>query len=426
MRTLRRLLQLIAMLALPAVAHAVPVDRILAIVNDDIVTENEFRSEFRRMVRELQLQGARLPGEDVLQRQVLERIIVDRLQLQYAARVGVRVTETEVDQGIAGIARRNSLAVEQLRAVLERDGIDYQQFRESVRNQMTIQGLIEREINSRVTVTPEEIDAFLAAQGRQGLNEEFDVSHILVAIPEQATSEAIEAARSRAATALSRINSGLDFGQAAAEFSSSQDALQGGGLGWRKAGQLPGLFLETLQRMQVGEVSDVLRSPNGFHILKLNDRRGATRQMVEQTRARHILIRPNEFLNVGEVEQRLEQIRARIINGEDFAELARVHSEDTVSRANDGDLGWILPGEVAPAFEDAMGRLREGEVSGPVRTPFGVHLIQVLERRQHDAADEIDRNNARQQILARKAEERYEQWLRELRDGAFVEVRLEY
>ncbi len=409
-----------------AVAATAPLDRILVIVNDDIITENEFRIELRRMVQDLRARGVRLPSEEVVQRQALERMIVDRIQLQYAERVGVRVGDPEIDSGVESIARRNGLSMRALREALERDGIDYTQFRQSVANQLTIQRLIDREINSRVTVTPEEIESFLASRGTDALNDEFDVSHILIAVPESATARAIEEARRRAETAVTRISSGLDFEQAAAEYSNSQDALSGGRLGWRKAGQLPGLFLEALAEMQIDEVSGILRSPSGFHILKLNERRGGGRQMVVQTQVRHILLRPNEFLNAREVRQRLAQIRERIVNGEDFAQLAKTHSEDNVSRGNGGELGWVGPGEMMPTFEDAMEGLAPGEVSQPVPTQFGLHLIQVLGRRQHDAGDQIDRNNARQQILVRKSEERYDQWLRELRDEAFVEMRMEY
>jgi peptidyl-prolyl cis-trans isomerase SurA len=312
------------------------------------------------------------------------------------------------------------------RAALERDGIRYDRFRDDIRRELTVSRLREREVENAVVVTDGEIETELARAAKERSGEaEFRLQHILVMLQQQSTPEQIESRRRRALQALSELRRGAGFAEVSATFSDAPDALQGGNLGWRAAGRLPALFLEALGKMQPGDTSDVLRSPNGFHIVKLLEKRGkAAEPMVTQTRARHILIRTKEGLSDADARDRLARLRERIVTGQDFAELAKVHSDDG-SAQKGGDLGWISPAETVPEFERVMNTLRDGELSQPFQTPFGWHLAQVLERRQEEMSEERKRFNARQTVRARKADDAYQDWLRQARDRAFVENRFE-
>ncbi len=407
-------------------AKVLDIDRVLVVVNEDAITAREFQSRLNAVKREITLRKGRIPPDDVLRKQVLDRMIIERLQLQYAARSGVRVADDAVERTLQGMAERNKMSVTQLRQALERDGVSYAAFRESVRSQLIVRQLLERDINARINVAESEVDNFLANQAAQGgVSQEFNVSHIVIPIAESATPAVIQEAKKRADELRAKLRGGQDFEQAAVEYSQGQEALEGGKLGWKKSGQLPDLFRAALMKMQPGEISEVLRSPNGFHVLRLNDVRGGLRKPVNQTHARHILIKTGEFQPQPAALQKIKQIRTRIDGGEDFAALARALSEDTGTNARGGDLGWVSPGSTVPAFEKAMDALKPGQVSEPVVTQFGVHLIQVLERRRQDVGNERDRAEARQQIHARKADELFEQWVRQLRDEAYVEYRLD-
>ncbi|GIX29449.1 MAG: chaperone SurA [Burkholderiales bacterium] len=400
-------------------------DRIVAVVNEEVITQDELDRRLELVKKQLARQGTALPDSEALRRQILERLIMDRIQVQYARQTGLRIDDFQLDRAIAAIAEQNRMTVAQFREVLARDGVDYADFREEIRKEMILARLREREIDSRIAVSEGEIDNFLATQATQITGGEYAVSHILVRVPEQATSGEIQARRARAEAALAELKTGKPFAQVAAVYSDAPDALQGGYLGWRPLSRLPELFAEAVVKLNPGEVSDILRSPNGFHILRLEDRRGpGAPAQVTQTRVRHILVRPGETLSEDEARNRLLQLRERIVNGADFAELARLHSEDP-SASQGGDLGWVSPGDTVPAFERTMESLQPGEVSEPVKTPLGWHLIQVLERRTGDMTKERERVLARQSIKARKADEAYEEWLRQLRDQAYVEVRLE-
>lgn len=407
-------------------AKVLDIDRVLVVVNDDAITAREFQSRLNAVKREITLRKGRIPPDDVLRKQVLDRMIIERLQLQYAERSGVRVADEAVERTLQGMAERNKMSVTQLRQALERDGVSYAAFRESVRSQLVVRQLLERDINARINVAESEVDNFLANQAAQGgISQEFNVSHIVIPIAESATPAVIQEAKKRADELRAKLRAGQDFEQAAVEYSQGQEALEGGKLGWKKSGQLPDLFRAALVKMQPGEISEVLRSPNGFHVLKLNDMRGGVRKPVNQTHARHILIKTGEFQPQPAALQKIKQIRARIEGGEDFAALARAVSEDTGTNTRGGDLGWVSPGSTVPAFEKAMDALKPGQVSEPVVTQFGAHLIQVIERRRQDVGNERDRAEARQQIHARKADELFEQWVRQLRDEAYVEYRLD-
>jgi peptidyl-prolyl cis-trans isomerase SurA len=411
-----------------------PLDRIVAVVNSDVITRRDLD---RRLVQvENQLRQARVPAPppEVLQRQVLERMITERAQLQFARETGLRVDDLTLDRTIARIAENNKMSLAEFRSVLEKDGLSFARFREDIRNEIMLQRLREREVEQKIQISESEIDNFLEEQktAPPSANVEYNISHILVRVPENASPEQIEQRRQRAEAALKQIAGGTDFREVAVSFSDAPDSLQGGLIGWRPQDRVPELFGVALVKMKPGETSPILRSPAGFHILRLNEQRGGgaggsgagASQSVEQTRARHILVRVNEKTSETEAERKIALLRQRIAQGEDFAELARLNSDDG-SAGRGGDLGWILPGDTVPEFERAMNALKPGELSPPVRSAFGVHLIQVQERRVADVSVDRRRAEARRVLRERRMEEAYEEWLRQLRDRAYVEYRLD-
>jgi peptidyl-prolyl cis-trans isomerase SurA len=420
---------LLAVLALgpPAAARdAVLVDRIVAVVNKDVITLSELAARTEIAERELQRRKIRAPELPVLQRQVLERLVLDKAQVQRAEESGLRIDELQLDRAVQRVAHNNNMSLVEFRQTLERDGVSFERFRADLRQQMLQSRLREREVDDRVQVSEAEIDLYLE-ENRAGASSavEFDAAHVLVRIPEQARPEQVAQARERAERVRAEAAAGGDFARLAATYSDAGDALQGGALGWRPPGRLPELFAEALQGMKAGEVSQPLRSPAGFHVLKLLGKRGAGMAApVVQTRARHILVKTNEIVSEDDARRRLITLRDRILTGADFAELARLGSEDGTA-ARGGDLGWVYPGDTVPEFERAMNALAPGEVSDPVRTPFGFHLIRVEERRAADVSAERQRQQARQAVRDRKAEEAYQDWLRQLRDRTYVELRLD-
>ena len=418
-----------ATIALPvhAAPRAVEVDRIVAVVNSEVITSLQLRARIEQAKRQLARQGVELPPDNVLERQLLERLIVERAQVQLAQETSLRVDDATLERAIERIAGNNKLSVEQLRAALEKDGVAWNRFRDEIRTEILLTRLREREVDSRVVVTDAEIDNFIANNPDAFSGQEFSVAHILLRTPEGATPQQIEAVARRAEQVMTRLRSGEDFARVAAEVSDAPDGLSGGALGWRPLDRLPGLFADAVRRMQPGETSPILRSAAGLHIVRLVERRGGGAeavQQLEQTRARHILIKTSEVLSDTDAEARLRAIRERVVNGADFGELAKASSAD-LSAAKGGDLGWLNPGDTVPEFERAMNALQAGEVSPPVRSPFGWHLIQVMERRVQDVTDERKRSAARQALRERKAEQAYEDWVRQLRDSTYVDYRLE-
>ena len=401
-------------------------DRIIAIVDQGVITEQELIERTRTVKAQLEKQGTQLPPDNVLERQVLERLIADSLQLQMAAQTGVKIDDTQLDKTIERIAAQNKMSVEEFKAVLEKDGMPLRKFREDIRSEITIARIREREVDNKLNISEGEIDNYLTTKANRGEEQdEFEISHILIRTPEDASPEDLEKAKNKTQQALDQLAGGASFEQVSASVSDAPNALEGGSMGWRGGAQLPGLFLEMLKPMQKGEVSKPIRSPNGFHILKLTDRRGGTSSLVVgQTRARHILIKLSEVVSEKEARRKIDGIKERLDNGGKFEELARQYSEDG-SANNGGDLGWVNPGDTVPPFEKAMNALGLGEMSEPVLSPFGWHVIQVVERRQQDMTKEASRLKARQEIRARKSEEAYQDWIREMRDRAFVELRLE-
>ncbi len=406
-----------------------PLDRIVAIVNDDVITATELEQRIDLLEQQLRQQGGARPPRDVLRRQLLERLILTRIQLQLADATGIRIDDETLNTTLTNIAAQNNLTLSEFREVLEADGFDFAQFREEIRQEIIIRRLRQRQVESRITVTEQEIDNFLINQRAQGkADEEYRLGHILIALPEAASPEEIRTARARAEEVLARLRAGEDFAATAIAVSDGQQALEGGDLGWRKAGQLPTLFADRVRDMAVGDLAGPIRSPSGFHLIKLLDKRHGQRHVVTQTRARHILIRPLTRADGSRDDDaalaQIRRLRERLLAGEDFAELAQAFSDDKASAIDGGDLGWVSPGQMVPEFERAMTALAPGEISEPVKSGFGWHLIQVLERREHDDTETRARNQARNQIFQRKVEEAAANWLRRLRDEAYVEYRL--
>jgi peptidyl-prolyl cis-trans isomerase SurA len=399
------------------------IDRIEVVVNDDVITKGELDKRIVSVTKMLQKQKTALPDRDVLERQVLERMIMEMLQAQYAKEVGLHIDDAMLDKTILRIAQQNKYAsVAEFRTKLEQEGTDFKEFLEEIRNEMISVRLREREVDSKLVISENDVDNFLSNQARQeGKGEELQLAHILIVVPEQASADKIQSYRDRADQALAKLRGGASFAQVAAGYSDAQDALKGGDLGWRPADRLPPLFADALQKMKPGEVSPVLRSPSGFHIIKLLDRRSKdTPVVITQTHARHILIKTSELVSESDAKSRLQEIKQRIDKGADFAEQARLYSEDG-SAPQGGDLGWLSPGETVPEFENAMNALKIGQVSGLVQSGFGWHLIQVLGRRNADVTEEQKRQRARNAIRTFKSDEGYQDWLRQLRDRAFIE-----
>ena len=423
------LLVLLCLLAVPLwaapPADGVLLDRIAALVNEDVITHSELESRLQQVARNLP--DGRLPPREVLRRQVLDRMIIERLQLQFAEQIGIRIDDGTLNRTMQEIAQGNNLSLPAFREQLLAEGIDYDDFREQIRDEMTITRLRQRQVDSRVSVSDREIDDFIASQaGAVDRDVEYRLSHILVSVPEAASPEDIRQARDRAQALRARIvEQGEDFEQVAIAESDGQNALQGGDLGWRPSGRLPSLFSRPVTLMEVGDVSELIRSPSGFHLIRLADRRGGQQSSVLRTHARHILIRPSAVLTSTEAREQLLSLKRRIEGGESFADLARANSQDPGSARQGGDLGWADPGQFVAEFEEVMNALEPGQISEPFQSPFGWHILEVIERRQHDNTREQLRARAREYIRDRKREEELEVWLRRMRDEAYVELRLD-
>lgn len=412
--------------ALAQSRQPIAIDRVIAVVNDEAITQYELRDRMATVERQLRQRGTPLPPRDVLEKQLLERLIIDRVQMQFAKEVGLRIPDNELDGALRRIAENNRMSLTDFRNALQSDGIEWRRFREEIRSEMTIARLREREVENRIVVSDGEIDNYLAQPGQSNQTAVVTLGHIIVRVPEQVDTTRLMRLRARVEEALSRIKAGQDFSQVAASYSEAPDALAGGVLEPRPIDRLPSLYAEAVMKLRPGEVSEILRSPAGFHIVKLLDVRGgnAVGGTIRQTHARHILIKVNELVSSDEARRKLVALKERLDNGGDFAELARLYSND-LSAAKGGDLGWLYQGDTVPEFERAMDALKINEISQPVQSPFGWHLIQVHERKNAEAGDERKRQMARQALRERKSDEAYEDWLRQMRDRAYVEYRLE-
>jgi peptidyl-prolyl cis-trans isomerase SurA len=409
------------------------VDAIVAVVNTDVITLKELDDRVRLVEQRLKRQNTQMPPREVLQRQLLERMIVTRAQMQMARDSGIRVDDIMLDRAVSRISEQNQLSLQTFRDQLERDGLSFARFREEIREEITLQRLREREVDNKLQIGESEIDNYLAASAgkNDAGQQEINLAQILVRVPENASPQQIAERRKRAETAIAQLKSGAEFAKTAASFSDAGDALSGGDLGWRIVSRLPQLFVDAVEKINEGEIAPLVRSANGFHVLKLNGRRtaslvkGASGTMVQQTRARHILIKVNQIVSSAEARRKLVELRERLDNkAAKFEDLARLYSNDG-SATKGGDLGWIYPGDTVPEFERAMNALSPGEVSKPVESPFGFHLIEVLERKTEEISRERQRMMARQSLREQKLDEAYEDWLRQLRDRAYVEYRLD-
>ena len=400
-------------------------DGIVALVNDGVVLKSELQAETNSIVARLQKQGTQLPPAPVLQRQVLDRLIIQQLQMQRAEKVGIKVSDETLNQALANVAQRNNIPLSDLPAMLAREGLDYAAYRRELRQQITIEQLRQRDVLQRINVSPKEVDAYLARQeGKASLREEFLLSHILIAVPGSATPEQILAAESLVDDLYKRLQAGEDFAKLAVAYSNGQQALEGGSLGWRKGSELPSLFADVAPGLSKGQVAEPVRNASGFHLIKLDDRRGSKAVMEKQTKVRHILLTTTEVLDDGSARDKLKAIRERILAGEDFAAVAKAVSEDKQSSIEGGDLGWTGPGNFVPVFEEQMNKLQIDEISEPFKTQFGWHIIQVRERRVYDATGDKQRQEAILAIRNSKLADEVEIWTRRLRDEAFIEYRL--
>ncbi len=435
-RTLAHAVLAASLLACPMLSQAqtrelssngILLDRIAAVVNDGVVLTSQLDKQTEEVIERLQQQSTDLPPRNVLRRQLLERLVVEEIQMQRADRLGIQVSDEMLNSALDEVASRNSIGFAELPQALAQQGIDYRDFRDEIRRQMTLQLLRQRDVIARINVSPRELDQFMARQqSAPDRNAEYNVSHILVSVPVTASPEQIEAREQRAREVYDRATGGEDFAQLAVAYSESSTNIEGGSLGWRRGSQLPSIVSEQVAGMKPGQVSEPIRTPSGFHIFRLNEIRGGVQQsVVAQVHARHILLRPNELEDDQTVQQKLAEIRQRILaGGEDFAAIAAVTSQDPGSAADGGDLGWSGPGTFVPEFEQQLETLSENEITQPFRTQFGWHIVQLLGRRMHDATDDVRRNRAFAELRESKAEEETELWLRRLRDEAFVEYRM--
>lgn len=416
----------ITLLLLSFTAQAVLLDRIVAIVEDDVILDRELTVEVSKIVERLQANKLTIPPAFILRKQVLERIIIAKLQRQLAERSGISVSEEMLRNAVNDIAKGNDLTIDEFRNELKSQGINYQSFEESVKNEIIINRLRKNQIGSRITVTDREITHYQETQSQLGKEKiSYHLGHILISIPETPNALVVKTARDRANTIHADLINGADFKQTAIAVSDAGDALKGGDLGWRVMGGIPTLFVETVAKMNQGDISELIRSPSGFHIIKLFQKEGGGKHMVIKTKARHILIKTNELINDDEANKRLLSLRKRIIDGDDFAILAKSNSDDKGSAINGGDLDWVGPGDLVPAFEEAMKKLAINEVGTPVQTQFGWHIIQVLERKDKDNSIEHNKNMIKSEIRKRKIEEETDLWLRRLRSAAFVDIKLD-
>jgi peptidyl-prolyl cis-trans isomerase SurA len=407
-----------------AIAMAMELDRIIAVVDEDVVMQSELESQMRRVRDQLRQQGTALPPTSVLERQIMERLILQKIQIQRAEESGVEVPDERLEAAIQDIANKNQLNLSQFKEILRSDGYQFSEFREQIRDEIMIASLKRQEVDRRIQVSESEIDNYISNEFNTGGSDaEFQISHILISIPSDASGEEQLEARRRADEVITRLRDGAVFGDLAIAMSDGQNALERGDLGWRRAEQIPSLFAPAIRDMEVGDVSDIITSRSGYHIIELTNKRSGEEVLVEQTHTRHILISPNELVSEQDALNRAKQLKIRLDGGDDFAELARTNSDDRGSAIDGGDLGWVSKGQMVPEFEEVMLYTEIGEISAPFRSEFGWHILQVLDRRSYDGTEDVKRAKARAAIAQRKQDERYQSWLRRLRDEAYVEFR---
>jgi len=425
-RFLPSLFLISALLTFTTNVHSKLLDRIVAVVENDIIMESELRQRVSALVKQYEGDPEALPPNEVLLDQVLQRLIVERLQLQLAEQRGIQVDELSLDQTMRNLAKRNRMSLEQFREALVTQGIDYVDYREQVRNEMLLDQLRRRTIDNAIQISDSEIEELVTKSDKDLLQKEYEyhVAHILIAIPENPKPGQLEKAQNRAALVYDRAKSGNNFAKLAIAASDAQDALQGGDLGWRNTAQLPEIFLQQISQMKVGDISRIGQSAAGFHIFKVLNLRATENTMVDQVLVRHILVRTNALMTDDAAERQLKDLKTRIENGDDFEELARANSEDTGSAANGGNMDWTVSSNFVPKFKEVVDVLEPKTMSEPFQSSFGWHIVEVLDKRKHDNSQEAMRTEAREQIRQRKIEENTELWLRQLRDESYIENRL--
>lgn len=411
-------------LSLAATAQVQLLDKVIAIVDDDVVLQSELDARLTVIYAQIQQSGTQAPPQEILVQQVLERLISERLQLNIAYNAGVRITDEEVNQAMARIAANNQLSMDEYIAKIHAEGGTVAKVREEIRSEISIMRVQQGRVMRRIQISEQELDNFLnSEEGRFITSPDVNVGQILLSVPTGSSNEEIDSIMARAENILDQVNNGVDFRQLAIANSADQSALQGGDLGWRKMAQLPGVFIDAVEQLELGEVSEPIRSAAGFHLLKLYERRGGGERLVEQHFARHILIKPNQIRDEQATVDQLNQLRDRAIAGEDFGDLSKEFSEDTGSALKGGELGWSTPGMFVPEFEETMNSIALNEISMPFSSQFGWHILQVTERRNQDFSSTIIRNNAANMLRQRKYEEELQVWLQEIRDEAFVEIK---
>lgn len=422
---LRPLLLGAVFLGSAAHAQVQSLDRVVAIVDNDVIMYSQLDQRLNEVEQTIGKRGGQLPPQDVLQQQVLERLIVENLQLQIGDRSGIRITDEELNQAMASIAQRNNLTLDQFRAALARDGLSYEQAREQIRREMVISRVRQRRVAERIQVTDQEVNNFLASDlGQMQLAEEYRLANILIAVPDAASPDQVRAAAQKTAEVFDKLRAGADFAQTAIANSASENALEGGEIGWRKSAQLPPAFAELIRSLAVGEITEPLRTPGGFMIVKLQEKRGGDTLVRDEVHVRHILIKPNAIRSEEETRRLVERLHQRILAGEDFAELAKSFSEDPGSALNGGDLDWIDPNSLVPEFREVMAKTPSGQLSTPFQSPYGWHVLEVLGRRATDSSDQYRKQQAMNSLRNRKYDEELQAWLRQIRDEAYVEIKL--
>ena len=424
--TIKKCLLAATLLTVSAFTQAQPqsVDKIVAIVDDDIILKSELAD--RVGIVKKQSKGMRLPPDQVLSGQVLERLIVENIQLQMAERSGVRVSDQQLNQTIEQIAKQNGMSLSKFKKALEKDGITYAQAREQIRRERILSEVQRYRVGSKIQISEQDVDSFLnSSRGKSATAEEYRLGHILIQVPSQASRDQLKKAQKKASDLVKKLKKGEDFAQTAVSHSEGRNALKGGDLGWRKQAELPSLFADVVPNLKKGEVSDPIRSASGFHIIKITDKKGGTTKMVRQTRASHILIQESEIRNAAAAKKLINDLYKRANKGEDFAKLAKEFSDDPGSKVSGGDLNWINDGDMVPSFEKTMKATKKGQISKPFKSRFGWHILQVTDHRTKDMGEELQRNQARQLLYSRRFEEELPIWLRQIRSDAYVEIKNE-
>jgi peptidyl-prolyl cis-trans isomerase SurA len=416
---------MVVMMSGAAQAERTLLDQVVAVVNDSVILQSELNARINTIVGRLRSQGTSLPPRSVLEERVLEQLITESIQLQMAERTGMRISDNELNETLASIASRNDMTLVQFEDQLVQEGVTYQEARQQIRSEMLTGRVQQRQVGNRVRITDREVDNYLkATEGQSRTNAEYELAHILIQVNNPNDEEEAAAARAQIESLRAEIVNGRDFRSVAVAESDASNALDGGNMGWRGEGQLPSLVADVVPELAVGEVSPVLENSSGFHLVTVLDKRGGdAAQLVEQSKVRHILIRPDETTSDRAAEAKIRELYKRLEEGASFAALAKGESDDPVSGSDGGNLGWVGPGQMVPEFEDAMMNAEVGELKGPFRSQFGWHLLQVQDRRQQDISSEIKRSEARQAIYRRKFDLELQNWLREIRDEAFIEFK---